>query len=261
MSNFIDKLNRLSRGEHQPIGFGAKQSAAPRSKIQLVASLTQEGVDGSSADSITGIDAGLLRISRPEAITESLQKMIETLPDIPCGVWLQGSIRGGIKQLTGAGCDFIVFPAADTPLTIVEKGEVGRILEVEPSLNEGLLRTVNELPVDAVLIAGEEKKEGPLTWQQLMRFQRFADLLTKPLLVSAPAKLAGSELLALWEAGVSGVVVEADTGQAQDRLKKLRQEIDKLDFPSQRRREKPEAILPRTGREMGTNVTEIEEGE
>jgi len=256
MSSFIDKLNRLSRGEHQPIGFGVRQSSTPGLKIQLVATLTQENKD-SSAESITGADAGLLFISKSSTAAETLKGLTTALPDTLWGVRLSGSIRGEIKQLTGAGCDFIVF-STDTPLAVSGNDETGRVLEVEPSLNEGLLRTVSELPVDAVLIAAEDKKQDSLTWQRLMLIQRFSDLLTKPLLVQAAAKLTGNELLALWEAGVSGVVVEAD---GKDRIKKLRQEIDKVNFPSQRRREKSEAILPRTGRETVKNVTEREEDE
>lgn len=256
MSSFIDKLNRLSRGEHQPIGFGIRQSATPGLKIQLVAGLAQENT-GSATESIIGADAGILRISKSGTAAESLKELTAAVPDTLWGVRLPGNIRGEIKQLSGAGCDFIIFPA-DTPITVTGNDEMGRILEIEPSLNEGLLRTVNELPVDAVLIVDEEKKGNSLTWHQLMLIQRFSDLLIKPLLIQSPAKLTGSELLALWEAGVSGVVVETD---GQDRIKKLRQEIDKTDFPSQRRREKSEAVLPRTGRETGTNITEIEEDE
>ncbi len=260
MSRFIDKLNQLSRGGLQPIGFRTRQIAPPKPKIQLVASLAQE-----SAESLTGhvamADAGLLRISKLSSGAEVLQKISQALPDIPWGVWLQGSGQGGIKQMTKAGYDFVVFPATDTPLAIIENAEVGKILEVEASLSEGLLRAINELPIDAVLITGEQREEQFLTWQHLMLFQRFADLLNKPLLASIPAKVTGGELQALWKAGVIGVVVEAGVKQPQDGLKELRQVIDKLVFPLPHRRETAGALLPRTGRESSTATTEEEEGE
>ena len=124
-----------------------------------------------------------------------------------------------------------------------------------------MLRAINELPVDAVLIASEQKEGHFLTWQHLMLFQRFADLLTKPLLISIPAKVTSVELQALWEAGVTGVIVEVGVKQPQDRLKELRQVIDKLKFTSPRQRERVEALLPRTGREPSTATTEEEEEE
>ncbi len=258
MSKFIDKLNRLSRAEPQPIGFRATQPASPKLKIQLVASLAQESIE-SLADHVAGADAGLLRISKPSSGAKALRKISQALSDIPWGGWLQGSGLGEIEQMTKAGCDFIVFPATDTPLTILQSDEVGKILEVEASLSEGLLRAANELPIDAVIIADEQREGYFLTWQHLMLFQRFADLLTKPLLVSIPSNVTAGELQALWEAGVDGVVVEVRVGQPQDRLKELRQEIDKLAFPSPRKRERVEPLLPRIGGE--TNVTSVEEEE
>jgi hypothetical protein len=258
MSKFIDKLKRLYRGEPQPMGFRATQLASSKLKIQLVASLTRE-----SAESLTGhmegADAGLLRIFTTSTGVEALQKICQAFPDIPWGGWLKGGSQEGIEQMTKAGCDFIVFPALDTPLAIIENAEVGRILEVDASLSEGLLRATNELPVDAVLIAGEQNQSHTLTWQHLMLCQRFADLLTKPLLVSIPAEVTGGELQALWEAGVNGVVVEVSPEQSEDSLKKLRQVIDKLEFPTTRQREKAEPLLPRTGREPGAATIEVEE--
>ena len=234
MSKFIDRLEKLSKAETQPIGFRAQQPASPKPKIQLVASLPQESAE-SLTGYVAGADAGLLHISKLSTGVEALQKISQALPDIPWGVWLQGG-QGETKQLTKTGCDFAVFPAPDTPLAIIENDEVSRILEVEASLNEGLVRAINELPIDAVLIAVEQKENHTLNWQHLMLFQRFADLLTKPLLVSVPAKVTTGELKTLWEAGVTGVVIEVRAEQPQDGLKKLRQGIDKLEFPSPRRR-------------------------
>jgi len=256
MSKFIDKLNRLSRGEPQPIGFKAKQLASPKPKIQLIASLAQD-IAESLTGHITGADAGLLRISKPGTGVEALQKISQALPDIPWGGWLQGSGRVGIKQMTKAGCDFIVFPATDTPLAIIENNAVGKVLEIETSLSDGLLRATNELPIDAVLIAGEQKEGYTLTWRHLMLFQHFAALLTKPLLVSIPVKVTSGEFEALWEAGVIGVVVEITAETPQDSLKRLRQVIDKVEFPPTRRREKAEPMLPRIGGEPSTTTREV----
>jgi hypothetical protein len=94
-----------------------------------------------------------------------------------------------------------------------------------------------------------------------MFFQHFSRLLTKPLLVCVAAKVTGSELKALWEAGVSGVVLEAGPEETQDKIKKLRQIIDNLEFPVTRRREKIQPRLSYSSREQGTVTTEEEEEE
>ncbi len=259
MSKFIEKLSRLSQGTTQPIGFRPRQPTPPRPKIQLVASLAQEDAE-SFVNHITGADAALLRISSLSSGSQTLKKVSQAMADIPWGGWLKTSGQVGISPLIKAGCDFVVFPAS-TPLTIFNKEEVGKILEVEASLSDGLLRVLNGLPIDAVFFAAEGKMDLSLTWQHLMLFQRLGDWLTKPLLVPVPPKITGDELQTLWEAGVDGVVVAVTSGLSPERFKELRQVINELAFPAPRRREKPEPLLPRISPETGVETEEEEEEE
>ncbi len=260
MSRFIDKLNQVSRVMPQSMGFKRAQPVSEKPKILLIASLAEASVGG-LADYVAGAGAGLLRIPKLGSGAKTLKEMSQAVPDIPWGGWLRNIGKGEIKQMAKAGCDFVVFPAANTPLALLQNDEIGKILEVEPSLSEGLLRTVNELPIDAVFIAGEQEGEYFLTWHHLMLFQHFADLLTKPLLASIPSNVTANELQALWEAGVDGVVIEVGAGQPADRLKKLRQIIDKLAFPSPRKQGKTEPLLPYIGRETSIVTEEEEERE
>src|SRR4030042_6371933 len=120
-----------------------------------------------------------------------------------------------------AGYDFVVFPASSRVLATPQDDKVGKILQVESSLGEGLLRAVNDLPVDAVLAANAYEVGDSLAWHHLILFQRLANLLATPLLVPAPLNVTASELKALWEAGVDGVVVEAGIESAEG-LRELR---------------------------------------
>jgi len=222
--------------------------------MQLIASLAQVNVG-----SLAGADAGLLRISKLSSRAKTLEKMCQVVSDIPWGGWLRDVGSEGVKQVVKAGCDFVVFSAANTSLAVLQDDEVGKILEVEASLSEGLLRAVNELSVDAVLIAGEQEREYSLTWHHLMLFQYLAGLLTKPLLVSIPSNITANELQALWEAGVSGVVVELGGEQPGERLAALRREIDKLNLPLSRKRGEVRALLPQIGGEMGITTEDEDE--
>jgi len=260
MSRFIDKLSQVSRNVSQYMGFRKTQPASEKPKILLIASLAGTSVGG-LVDYVAGADAGLLRIPKLSSGAKTLKEMSQAVTDIPWGGWLRNTDQSGIKQMAKAGCDFVVFPAANTPLALLQNDEIGKILEVESSLSEGLLRAVNELSIDAVLIAAEQEGEYFLTWHHLMLLQRFANLLTKPLLVSIPPNVTATELQALWGAGVDGVVIEVGAGQPADRLKKLRQVIDKLAFPSQRKRGKAEALLPHIGSEASVVTEEDEEEE
>ena len=258
MSRFIDKLNQVSQVMPQAMGFRTVQPVPEKPKILLIAGLAGASA-GDLADSVAGADAGLLRIPKLSSGAKTLREISQAAPDIPWGGWLRDINQGGTEQMAKAGCDFLVFPAANTPLALAQNDEVGKILEIESSLSEGLLRAVNELSIDAVLITAEQEGEHLLTWHHLMLFQRFADLLAKPLLASIPPNVTANELQALWEAGVDGVVIEIGAGQPADKLKKLRQVIDKLAFPSQRKRGKAEALLPHIDSEVSIVAEEEEE--
>ena len=261
MSKLIDNLNRTLQVVPRSMGFRQVLPVSPKPKILLVASLAQANVED-LADCVAGADAGLLSISKISSGAKTLKKLSQVMPDIPWGRWLGDSGREEIQQMEKVGGDFVVFSAANTSLVALQGDEVGKILEVEPLLSEGLLRAINELPVDAVLIASEPGEDYILTWRHLMIFQRFADLLTKPLLVYVSLSVTAGELQALWGAGVDGVVVVVGgAGQSARRLKELRQVVNKLAFPLPRKRRKVEALLPYIGRETSVvNGEEEEEG-
>jgi len=256
LSKLIDRLNQAAKVVPKPMGFKAASPAAMKTKLLLIASMAQASDIGRPTDYIAGADAVL--ITKLGSGAKTLPKIAQSLPDIPWGLWLGDIGSRGIKPMVDAGGDFIVFPAS-TALAIPEDDKVGKILQVEASLSEGLLRAVNELPIDAVLVADESGEESSLTWHHLMLFQRFADLLTKPLLVSIPLQVTDNELQVLWKTGVDGVVVEAGIGQPAERLKELCQTIAQLTFPP-RPQKKVEALLPRVTEETGA-VTEAEEEE
>lgn len=259
MSRFVDKLKRVSQAVPQSMGFRSAQPVSVKPRILLIASLAQADIDG-LAERVAGADAGLLPITKLTG-ANALGKVSQAVSDIPWGGWLRDIAEGEVERVTTIGFDFVVFPPASTPLATLKDDKVGKILEVGASLSEGLLRAVDALPVDAVLVADEQKGEYFLTWQHLMFFQRCAHSLTKPLLVSIPPNVSANELQALWGAGVNGVVVGVGAGQPTERLKELRQVIDKLVFPSQRKRRKAEALLPYTSISEEMDIATEEEEE
>jgi len=255
MSKLTDKLRQVSQAAPQPMGFRLGQLAPSKPQILLIAGLT-EAKTGNVADLVSGADAGLVPMSRLEEGTKTLRKCSQEVPDIPWGGWLRGIGAGEIKSVKKADWDFVIFPAESTALEAFPNTKLGKILEVKASLSGGLLSTIDELPVDAVLIANESEDSPFLTWQQLMQIRRFADRLAKPLLVPVPLEVTAHELEVLWGAGVDCLVVEVGMGQPSGALRELREVIGSLTFPSPRKRGRVRALLPQVGSE-GTEV-EIE---
>jgi hypothetical protein len=227
MSVFIDKLNKLTHAESTPMGFRRDRAASSARKIQLVSLVTNSEVDTSGADAL------LLDFRDKGIESESASGMLE---NVPSGVWLKEARQKDLKQLKDTGCDFIVFPAASTSLEIIEIQDMGKILELDTSISDPVLRSVVDLPVDAVLVSAGQGKSSSLTWQDLMILQRFGGFPKKPLLVRIPMKVSSAELEALWEAGVMAVVTE-------ESAYKLRKTIEKADFTKVRKSDKNEPVI------------------
>ena len=256
MSKFIDILTRPPQVATQPIGFRTTKATLPKHRIQLVATVTK-GTAGTLTDYVTGADAGLLRTPGPVPSASTLKKAIPTKPDIPWGIWLEETAQDELKKAMKSGCDFIVFPAG-AALVVPPDDSVCVIIQVDTSIAEGPLRTLNELPLDAVLVTLQSEKDDQLTWHQLMLIQRFGDIVTRPLLVSIPSGTGADELQLFQETGVDGVVVDTRPDQPPGEVNRLRQVIDSLKPPTTRKRQKMDALLPHAERDAET-MAEIEE--
>jgi hypothetical protein len=251
MSRLIDDLNRVAKVVPAPMGFRASRPAAAGPRLRLVAGLA--GVEGADPAGIEGADAVLLRLTKGLGV-KALQKMAGKLPEIPWGCWLEDAAAEKLKTLVEAGADFVVMTPSGPVAAAPQDDKTGKILQVDASLEDGLIRAVNDLPVDVVLAAGAATAA---TWEGLMRLQRLANLLDKPLLVPVPAGVTADELRRLWEAGVDGVVWEAD-GTA-GKLRELRRAVEAFP-PRSRKKEGAQAILPRLSAAPGAPPEE-EEGD
>jgi len=231
MSKLLDKLNQASRGAAQPLGFKAATSKSKSQPMVLIACLPK-GTTRAMAAAKESADAVLLKGA------QSLEKLVASLGEATWGAALEEYTEEQITMLKEKGCDFLVFDAAKAPPTLLREEEVGKIVEIDPTIADGLVRAIEQLPIDAVLIGGEPS----LSVHRLMVCQHVANLVRKPLVASAPLDMSKEDLEALREAGMAGVVVNAEE-DAKEGLSRLRQTIDGLP-PFKRMREKAEALLP-----------------
>jgi hypothetical protein len=249
MSRFIDKLKQVAQGTVQPMGFKTVARAG-RPQPLLVASLADAASTG-VADYITGADAVLAPLSGAGA----LKTLTDTKGEIIPGGRLTEATGDELGKSDTTDLDFVVFPATSLSQPMLEaEATIGRILEVEASLDSVLLRTTARLSVDAVLAGGGGQ---PLTWQRLMEIQRLADLVDKPLLVPVATGASQKELQTLWDMGIGGFVVEVETGP-KDGLSKLRRIVSGLTPSSKGRRGEQGPLVPPVASQPGPPVEEEE---
>ncbi len=250
MSKFAEKLQRIYRGSASSMGF-RKSTEAEILPMLIIANLTKASAIEAKAIAGSGIDAGLMSSEGLNA--KGFGQLTKALGDVPLGLFLESAENEVIAKSIDLGCDFVVF-GLKTPFEALNKQGLGKVLKIEPTLDQGLVRSINRLPlmVDGVLVTVEETV---ITIERLLIYQRFAELLDKPLLVTVSLSVTSGELSSLCEAGVSGLVLpDVFAAEAFTGLKKA---IGSLSKPA-KPRIRAAALLPRLGGEL---EAEVEEGE
>lgn len=250
MSKFIDKLQDTFRGSTPPIGF-RKISETESPPLLIAANLTDlshKALKQVEAD----INAVVLNAQGLEVA--ALEKLDRSLSNTPIGLLIDSSDSTDIAQFINHGCDFIIFDLK-APFEAVNKEKTGKIVLVEPSLEAGLIRSLNDLPADAVLINGEE---NTLTVEHVLICYRFAGLLNKPLLLTIKAPLTAEGLDSLRQAGINGLFL--DRGFPLETVTELKKAIDGLP-KTPRKRTSTVPLLPRptTGAQPETAEEEEED--
>jgi len=258
MSHLIDKIKKQTDKTPAQMGFRRTLPEEAKTKILLIA-----GVDikagGPALKNIDGADAILLNANDFELTAETLTKMVKPLKGTPWGVFLEES-KDTAGALEKAGCDFFVASPA-SPVTILpEENKIGKIISVDSSMDDSLLRAVNDLPVDGVLAADTFGENNPLTWHHLMIMRNLALLVGKPLMVPVPAAISKDELKALWDAGIEAVIVPVDVTKDES-LKDLHEIAVKLPARSARKAGKVDVFLPRAGGKPAEPPQEEEDDE
>ena len=123
--------------------------------------------------------------------------------------------------------------------------KIGKIVQVDSSMDNGLLRAINDLPADAVLVTDTLEKNDSLVWHQLLIYRHLANFIAKPLIVPVKADITEAELKALQDAEIDGIMADMDITGGED-LKELRKIVNKLPPRSAKKRDKTGVILPRT---------------
>jgi hypothetical protein len=251
MSKFAEKLQRIYRGSAPALGF-RKTDEEEGPPLLIVAGLTKTGAAEANALVAAGIDAGVVGAKGLSA--KSFGELTKAVGDVPLGLSLESTEKEAIAKSIDLGYDFVFF-GLKTPLEAVNKEGLGRVLKIEPSLEPGLVRAINTLPleIDGVLIAGDEPT---VTVERLLIYQRFTELLNKPLLVNVNSNVTAEELRSLFEAGINVLVLpETLSVEVFADLKKSAAGLSRI----AKRRTKAAAILPRVSGELEAEAEEEEE--
>ena len=171
--------------------------------------------------------------------------VLKALGEIPWGVWTDAVKAESLAGCREKGCDFVV--ARPEHLAVSTGEEMARFVAVGPDVEDRFLRSVEELPVDGVLLTLEGLRP-PVTVQHLMVVGAVRTMFEKHLLLEVPPGLGEGELAALRDLGVAGIAVELE-GLSRRSLKELGRNIDAIAERGavQRRRRRSLPYIPSPG--------------
>ncbi|MBI2862145.1 MAG: hypothetical protein HYX89_04925 [Chloroflexi bacterium] len=280
MSRYIELLQRIRHGRPS-IGFGTQPSTPPRSMV-LAVSLPRNEIELARAAFEAGAEAVVVNVnigeSRGKGWATSLEaegsaiaEILKLAADRPCGLAVAGASDhelGDLRTVEELGFDFLILTAQEAPLAFLQLQQVGKVLAVDQSYPDSLVRTANNMSIDALqLLTRAERAGNPLTIRNLMRLRHMALLTTKPTVFLPSEHLQPSDLALLAEAGIESLMLAEPTlGTSPQSLRRtitaFRTALDQLPPPG--RQQKPGAgetvaLLPASS--QGPSVAEGEDND
>lgn len=227
MSKLSERMRRAARTEARPVGF-TTVATQPQPTMLVIADLTAKEA-AKAADHARNADALLLaEDTANDAIAAAAGA------DVAVGVRLSRADRARVTALQEAGVDFIVLGEESAASAMMEDS-LSYILEVDGDPTDTELRTLDTLPVEALLAPAVE---GALTIRRSVGLRRFVAFARKPLMLPVTGDSDAADLEALRELNVLLLLTPAAAAGA------LRERVSTL-APRRRRREESNVGVPR----------------
>ncbi len=157
------------------------------------------------------------------------------------------------------GGDFAVFNLDGVLVDHLNEGDVARILRVPADLDESLMRGLEDLPIDVILLKRPEP-QGPLSLTHLLAISNVRSAMSRYMLLEWDTSLSSHELEQLSDMGIDGIV--ADMGKmSATAIGKLKATIDKLPPRKTRHEQKLGPSLPRAQEPASSHHHHHEEDE
>jgi hypothetical protein len=237
MSKLIERLEKVGMFTPVPIGFGVNRAANKAPSLVLVAlSGTKPTISSAQLKADSYIVVGS-KVGKPE-----LKAAKDMWGDYPWGLWPDTLTKDSLDALKGGGGDFFIFSSLDTNVEVLAEENLGKLITIPVGFPEELGHSLEEIPVDAVLLTGLEENL-PMSVKDLMQIRSIRDLTSKPILLVRAQTLNRNEMVVLQDVGIQGIVVDMRIMKLEDAIQ-VRDAIDGLP-PRKTKHDQSNGLLPR----------------
>ncbi|MDA0770527.1 MAG: hypothetical protein O2821_09910 [Chloroflexi bacterium] len=222
MSKFVEMLEKTRDMTPEPMGFGAARHSKRNPSIVLIGQASADDLEKNAKLADAQADAILLTVATSNE--KALENASTVLKDKLWGVRVGSVTEQQAASLKEKGCDFIVFDPENTEAAVLNDEVLGKIIAVNSEIDEDTGQALHLLSIDCAMFTSDESLT-PLTVQRLLDIEIVRGIVGKMFIMSAPADLGKSELEALRNGGVAGLVVNLSAAEDIANTKKT---IDSL---------------------------------
>ncbi|MFC1979059.1 hypothetical protein ACFLVP_03630 [Chloroflexota bacterium] len=241
MSKLTEKLNKLTQDDSKPFGFTASVSKSILPRMLTIARIKFD-IEANTIPEID-TDAVLLSVDVTSKAIDFIKKINkEKLPAI-WGIEAASISRKEADQLIKIGCDYIVLKLTSPSPVLASDEKLAKIIKINPSINDTMIRAINLLPVDTVFI--EDDSEAPdIMIERLMIYSSIAAMVEQPLLLSVSLKLAKDTFEAIRDIGVTGLILDWSSPASNKKIAEIKDVIQSLPEKKRNSRKRGHASLP-----------------
>ena len=199
--------------------------------------------DGASKQKLSKVSSGADALVLPLSALESSQSKSAPPEGAVWGIAFDTADGNLVEIAKEKGSDFVIFNLDGVLVDYLSEGDVARVLQIHANLEESLMRGLEDLPVDVILLKRPEP-QGPLSLTHLLAISNVRSAMSRYMLLEWDAGLTSHELEQLNDMGIDGIV--ANLGKmSPSAIGELKENIDKLPPRKARNEQKLGPTLPR----------------
>lgn len=251
MSKLLVTLEKINKGSPARLGFGTASRGERTSSMALIGRLSRNYNQGAKRLAKMGADGALLE---GDDLGSKLSDVIRALGAVPWGICATELDAEKTDEFAQKGCDFFLVNANTVTVDALKDDRVAYILELPPDPDEGMLRAIEDLPVDVVFMSFGSV-ETPLVLQHLIAICSARSSFDKYIALEVPAGLSPKEVELLRDVGVDALVIDAASSSEKE-ISSLKEILLRVPRQRKSRSEKMSPVLPRGSFDASSSIQE-----
>jgi len=237
MSKIIEYLEKIGSVTPTPIGFGTSKPTDKFPQIALAALADVNSLNKKQASDFDFI------VVRTQKNTKTMLKTTKaTLKEQIWGIWTNHTSTDSFEAMATEGCDFFTISNFSEPAEILASENLGKLIVVPLDTPEELAHSINDIPVDAIILSGLEETTS-LSIIDAMHIRSIRDLLSKPVILLRFNPLQKNDVKVIRDLGIQGILLDIQNIKPKE-LQSMKDDIAKLPPSKTKSNQTRAAIIP-----------------